>query len=138
MIESHRDPDNAWSDAKQQVTPERVLEIIKAIQLRRQSSDNSVYNAALQTLRYEIDELDQGLLDALSHRMKVSEQIGNLKKDNNIAIYQPNRWDELLEKAKIDGEQSGLSTEMVEQVYKAIHQASIEIQSKIMIDKDAK
>ncbi len=135
MIESHRNPDEAWSDASQQVTPERVLEIIKAIQLRMHSSDNSAYNSALQTLRYEIDELDQGLLDALAHRMKVSERIGLLKKENNVAIYQPNRWDELLEKAKLDGEKSGLSTEMVEKIYKAIHQASIEIQSKIMIDK---
>ncbi len=135
MIESHINPDEAWSDAKQQVTPERVLEIIKAIELRRQTSDNSVYNSALQTLRYEIDELDQGLLDALAHRMKISEKIGNLKKDNNIAIYQPNRWDDLLEKAKEDGKKTGLAPEMVEQVYKAIHQASIDIQSKIMLDK---
>lgn len=137
MIESHRNPDEAWSDAKQQVTPERVLEIIKAIELRRQSSDNSIYNAALQTLRYEIDELDQGLLDALAHRMKISEQIGQLKKENNVAIYQPNRWSELLEKAKIDGEKSGLSIDMVEKIYKAIHQASIDIQSKIMINKNS-
>ncbi len=136
MIESHRNPDEAWSDASQQVTPERVLEIIKAIELRKQSSDSSTYNSALQTLRYEIDELDQGLLDALAHRMKISEKIGCLKKENNIAIYQPNRWEELLEKAKIDGEKSGLSIEMIEQIYKAIHQASIDIQSKIMIDKN--
>ncbi len=136
MIESHRNPDEAWSDASQQVTPERVLEITKAIELRKQSSSSSVYNSALQTLRYEIDELDQGLLDALAHRMKISEKIGCLKKENNIAIYQPNRWEELLEKAKIDGEKSGLSIEMIEQIYKAIHQASIDIQSKIMIDKN--
>lgn len=137
MIESHRNPEKAWSDAEQQVTPERVLELIKAIELRGQSSDSSVYNSALQTLRYEIDELDQGLLDALVHRMKISEKIGVLKKENNIAVYQPHRWKELLEKAKIDGKNSGLSIEMVEQIYKAIHQASIEIQSKIMIDKNS-
>lgn len=135
MIESHRNPNKAWSDAKQQVTPERLLEIIKSIELRRKNSDNLTYQATLQTLRYEIDELDQGLLEGLAHRMKISEQIGLLKKQNNVAIYQPNRWDDLLRKAKTDGEKSGLSVEMIEQIYKAIHQASIDIQSNIMLEK---
>src|SRR5271154_4082794 len=90
MIESHIDPDKAWSDAKQQVTPERLGEILAAIIWRKEDINSEEFHAALEKLRQQINHLDDELMQILSTRMKVSENIGQYKKDNNITILQTN------------------------------------------------
>lgn len=135
MLESHCDPDKAWSDASQQVTPERLLEILKGIHLRRTNTSDDNFKNRLATLRHEIDELDQHLLELLAQRTKISQKIGELKKENNVAVFQQGRWDELLEKAQKDATKFGIDAELVETILKAIHQDSINIQSKIMMEE---
>ena len=132
MIESHIDPDNAWSDAKQQVTPEKLSEMLDAITWRKEDVDSAAYHAALEKLRQQINHLDDELMQILSQRMKVAEQIGTYKKNNNITILQTNRWNEILERAFIKGDKLGLSKEFITRYYDAVHMESINHQNKIM------
>ncbi|MAJ37513.1 MAG: 3-deoxy-7-phosphoheptulonate synthase [Flavobacteriaceae bacterium] len=132
MIESHCDPDNAWSDAAQQVTPDRLVEIMKDLRIRKVDDDESKYASKLGALRSNIDVLDQALLETLSERMGVAQQIGQLKKERNVAVLQSNRWNEILGKMILEGEQKGLSEEFVLKMFKAIHQESINHQERIL------
>jgi len=132
MIETHCDPDNAWSDAAQQVTPERLIEIFKTLKVRKPGDDEAEFHAALNQLRSKIDLLDSSLLDTMGDRMKVAKSIGQLKKDRNVAVLQSNRWNEILGRMILEGEQRGLSEEFVLKLFKSIHQESIRHQEKIM------
>lgn len=133
IVETHHDPDQAWSDAKQQIIPERLLEILKMIELRKHDNpENSEYQSELDRMRTEIDELDQNLLSILADRMRISQKVGELKRTHNIAIFQPDRWEVVLRGSKRAGVSLGLSEEFTEQIYKAIHQESVNIQNKIM------
>ncbi len=132
IIESHIDPDNAWSDAKQQVTPERLGEMISNIRWRNEDVASAEYHAALEKLRQQINNLDDELMQILSQRMKVAESIGNYKKENNITILQTNRWNAILERAFTKGEKLGLSKEFVTKYFDAVHMESINHQNKIM------
>jgi chorismate mutase len=132
MIETHCDPDNAWSDAAQQVTPERLIEIFKTLKVRKPGDDEAEFHAALNQLRSQIDLLDSSLLDTMGDRMKVAKSIGQLKKDRNVAVLQSNRWNEILGRMILEGEQRGLSEEFVLKLFKSIHQESIRHQEKIM------
>ena len=132
MIESHWDPDNAWSDAKQQVTPSRLIEIMKDLKVRKKTTDEESYKQQLNNLRAQIDVADQTLLDALGKRMRVANEIGVLKKSNNVAVLQNKRWNEILGKMILEGEERDLSEEFILKVFKAIHQESINKQEKIL------
>jgi chorismate mutase len=132
MIETHWDPDNAWSDAKQQVTPRRLTEIMKDLKIRKKTTDEVGYQAELETYREQIDVADQALLDALGKRMKIAAYIGKIKKENNVAVLQNKRWSEILETMKIDGEQRGLSEDFITRLFKSIHQESINHQEKVI------
>jgi chorismate mutase len=132
IIESHIDPDNAWSDAKQQITPEKLGEMISSIRWRNEDSTSAEYHAALEKLRQQINNLDDELMQILSQRMKVAENIGKYKKDNNITILQTNRWNSILERAFAKGEKLGLSKEFVTKYFDAVHMESINHQNKIM------
>lgn len=132
MIETHCDPDNAWSDAAQQVTPDRLVEIMSDLRIRKVDDDESKYASQLDALRSNIDVLDQALLETLSERMGVAQQIGQLKKERNVAVLQSNRWNEILGKMILEGEQKGLSEEFVLKMFKAIHQESINHQERIL------
>ncbi len=134
MIESHIDPDNAWSDAKQQVTPERLAEILSSIRWRKEDVASEAYHAAMEKMRQQINHLDDELMQILSQRMKVAEQIGQYKKDNNITILQTNRWNSILERAFAQGEKLGLSKEFINKYFDAVHMESINHQNKIMND----
>src|SRR5205814_842084 len=112
MIESHIDPDNAWSDAKQQVTPEKLAELIDSIIWRKEDINSEEYHAALEKLRQQINHLDDELMQIVSQRMKIAEKIGEYKKNNNITILQTNRWNEILQRAFQKGEMLGLSKEL--------------------------
>ena len=132
MIESHIDPDNAWSDAKQQITPERLAEMLGALIWRSESTDKQEFLTALATLREQINHVDDELLLLISQRMKIADKIGEYKRENNITILQPGRWNELLEKAVQKGDKLGLSKEFVEKYLDAVHIESINHQNKIM------
>jgi chorismate mutase len=131
IIETHIDPDNAWSDAAQQVTPENLKKIIFDLTIRKETDEADEYQRRLNKLRGKIDEFDAKLLDVIGKRMKVAEDIGALKKEKNVAVLQNKRWNEILEKMVNDGSQKGLSEEFIIQFFKAIHQESITHQEKI-------
>lgn len=132
MIESHIDPDNAWSDAKQQVTPERLLEILAGLVWRSENSTEQEFITALTTLREQINQVDDELLTLLGQRMKLSDKIGQYKKDNNITILQTNRWNDILERAFKKGEALGLTREFIIKYFDAVHMESIQHQNKVM------
>jgi chorismate mutase len=132
IVESHIDPDNAWSDAKQQITPEKLGEMIGNIRWRKEDASSEEYHAALEKLRQQINNLDDELMQILSQRMKVAENIGKYKRDNNITILQTNRWNSILERAFAKGEKLGLSKEFVTRYFDAVHMESINHQNKIM------
>ena len=132
MIESHMDPDHAWSDAKQQVTPEKLAELLDSIIWRREDVNSEEYHAALEKLRQQINHLDDELMQILGQRMKIAEKIGEYKKNNNITILQTNRWNEILQRAVQKGEGLGLSREFITKYFDAMHMESINHQNKIM------
>jgi len=132
MIESHIDPDHAWSDAKQQVTPEKLAELLDSIVWRREDVNSEEYHAALEKLRQQINHLDDELMQILGQRMKIAEKIGEYKKNNNITILQTNRWNEILQRAVQKGEALGLSKEFITKYFDAMHMESINHQNKIM------
>ena len=132
IIESHIDPDTAWSYAKQQVTPARLGEIIDSIKWRTEDINSEELHANLEKLRQQINQLDDELMQILSARIKVAEKIGQYKKDNNITILQTNRWNEILQRAFKQGEKLGLSNEFVTKYFDAVHMESINHQNKIM------
>jgi len=132
MIESHIDPDNAWSDAKQQVTPEKLAEMLDTIVWRKEDINSEAYHAALEKLRQQINHLDDELMQILGQRMKIADQIGKYKKENNITILQTNRWNEILERAIAKGEKLGLSSEFITKYFDSVHMESINHQNKIM------
>ena len=132
MIETHCNPDAAWSDAAQQVTPERLVEIMNDLRIRKTSTSEEDYVSQLGNLRSRIDIIDEQLLDLLKKRMDIADEIGTLKKANNVAILQNTRWHEILGKMILEGEQRNLSEEFVIQVFKAIHQESINRQARIV------
>jgi chorismate mutase len=132
MIEAHIDPDNAWSDAKQQVTPEKLAELLDAIVWRKEDINSEEFHAALEKLRQQINHLDDELMQILGQRMKVAEKIGEYKKNNNITILQTNRWNEIILRAVAKGEKLGLSKEFITKYFDAVHMESINHQNKIM------
>ena len=132
MIESHIDPDNAWSDAKQQVTPERLNEILENIIWRKEDISSAEFHAALDKLRQQINNLDDELIQLLAQRMKIADNIGQYKKENNITILQTARWNEIIERAFKKGIMMGLSKEFITKYFDAVHMESINHQKKIM------
>ena len=132
IIETHTDPDNAWSDAAQQVTPDALKQIFKDLRVRKTDDKTDEYSQKMSKLRANIDVLDANLLDLLGKRMKVADEIGQVKKDANVAILQNNRWNEILGKMILEGEKKGLSEEFVLKMFKAIHQESISHQERIL------
>ncbi len=132
MIETHRDPDNAWSDAAQQLTPDELHELMSRLILRNTRTDDKKLLDILGELRQQIDVYDEHLIDLMEKRMKVSETIGRYKKENNITILQSSRWEEILDRVVQNGTSKGLSREVVEAIFKAIHQESINHQMKVM------
>lgn len=132
MIESHINPDKAWSDASQQVIPERLAEIISAIQWRYETTTEKEFLYALEKFREQINQIDDELLLLIGQRMKIADMIGEFKKNNSITILQTNRWNEILERAFKKGEALGLSKDFITKYFDAVHMESINHQNKIM------
>ncbi len=133
MIESHSNPSCALSDPKQQLTPKELQDLLQnKLKVRDSATTNPSYNEIIEQLRAEIDVIDENILSALSSRMRISQQIGEQKKLNNIAILQTSRWDKVLKKVIAKGEDLGLSEELISDVFNAIHEASVELQNEII------
>ena len=132
MLESHIDPDNAWSDAKQQVTPERLNEIFESLIWRMENTSQQEFITALTQLREQINQVDDELLLLIGQRMKLADKIGEYKRENNITILQTNRWNEILDRAASKGEKLGLSKEFIVRYFDAVHMESINHQNKVM------
>lgn len=131
MIEVHPNPDEAWSDAKQQLTPAQFEEVIKSL-IIRSKGDTKEEQSKLCGLRKKIDYFDQELIEILEARMKVANEIGEFKRDNDMIVLQNNRWGEVIEQSIILGKTKGLSPEFVSKIFKAIHQESINNQTEII------
>jgi len=128
MIESHCDPDKAWSDAKQQVTPE-VADYIVGMLVAR---DNTYTTEGIKLLRQQIDKIDNELMDLLAKRMRVCREIGQYKKEHNMQVLQTGRYNEILDKRGVQGSLTGMSPEFVKQVFEHIHEESVRQQIEIV------
>ncbi len=130
MIESHIDPGKAWSDAAQQVTPDRLLELLNAIVWERNSSDAEMM--PLEKLRDQINHIDDEIMLLLSRRMNLADKIGLYKKENHMRILQSHRWQQVLDWAITKGESLGLSKDFVLNYYGVIHTESMSRQQRIV------
>lgn len=128
IVESHCNPDEAWSDAKQQVTPE-VLDYILGLLVIR---DSKTSTEDIKALRKQIDEIDNELMEMLSKRMRVCREIGQYKKDHNMTVLQTSRYNEILEKRGAQGVLCGMDAQFVKTVYEAIHEESVRQQIEII------
>ena len=128
IVESHCDPDKAWSDAKQQVTPE-VLDYILSLLIIR---DEFVTTENIQHMRKKIDEIDNELMELLAKRMGICREIGLYKKEHNMTVLQAGRYNEILEKRGVQGALSGMSPEFVARVFENIHEESVRQQIEIV------
>ncbi|WP_185858775.1 bifunctional 3-deoxy-7-phosphoheptulonate synthase/chorismate mutase type II [Blattabacterium cuenoti] len=129
MVESHCDPLHAWSDAQQQITPENLLEMLKKLTYIKKYDQKSKRD--LNSFRILIDELDENIIALLAERMNISKKLGTLKKNSDIAVFQPKRWKNMMEKSINLGKSLGISEELLEGVFKLLHQESIKIQNTI-------
>ena len=132
MIESHINPDAAWSDAKQQVTPAALGKILGDLVVRTPSSENKTFKDTLSVLREQIDQLDDEIMQKMASRMKVSEKIGQYKKDNNVTILQVNRWEEVIKTRVTLGKAMGLEEGFMRDLLRLVHHESIQVQTKVM------
>lgn len=131
IVESHCSPDDAWSDAKQQVTPD-ILDYILSLLVVR---DEHYSTEGLHQLRSQIDECDNQLMDLLAKRMRVCREIGTYKKEHNMTIVQTNRYNEILEKRGAQASLCGMSPEFAAQIFEHIHEESVRQQLEILNQK---
>ena len=132
MIESHLDPSIAWTDAKQQVTPAALSEMIDGFVLRKADSKNPEFVDKLASLRTQIDKIDDQIFQKLGERMQIVEKIGEFKRDNDVTILQVSRWDEILQKRTAYGSVLKLEKDFTEKMLELIHSESIRKQTSIM------
>jgi chorismate mutase len=132
MIETHPDPDNALSDAQQQVTPTALAEILQQLRITEKSSSNIIFLNQLEALRENIDQIDQEVLENLSTRMRLIEKIGEYKKDNNVTVFQLERWNEIMKTRPDWASNLQLAREFIMELYRVIHDESIRVQTDIM------
>lgn len=137
MIESHCNPAVALSDAKQQLTPDELSDLLyNQVVVRDKDSDAPQWKENIDQLRAKIDVIDENIVYALGSRMNVSRKIGEYKKENNIAIIQTARWDKVFSKVLEKGKEYGLTEKFLSDVFTAIHEASVEVQNEIISRKD--
>lgn len=128
IVESHCSPDEAWSDAKQQVTPD-VLDYILSLLVIR---DETVTTEGITQLRHQIDDLDNQLMELLSKRMRVCREIGQYKKEHNMTVLQTARYNEILDKRGAQGSLCGMSDDFVRFIFEKIHEESVRQQMEIL------
>ena len=128
IVESHCSPDEAWSDAKQQVTPDVLDFILDRLVIRT----NVELTESLTSLRKQIDSMDDQLMDLLTKRMRVSREIAQYKKEHDMAVVQTGRYAEILDKREVQGSLCGMDPTFVRKVYEAIHEESVRQQMEII------
>lgn len=128
IIESHCDPDSAWSDKSQQVTPEVLNFIINMLVVR----DTTQTTESLTLLRQQIDQIDNDLLEALSKRMSISREIGQYKKEHSMPVVQTGRYDDILNSRAAAAEELGMNGDFMKTVYQAIHEESVRQQIEVL------
>lgn len=128
IIESHCDPDCAWSDKSQQVTPDVLNFILNTLVVR----DTTQTTESLTLLRQQIDQIDNELIEALAKRMRVSREIGQYKKEHSMPVLQTNRYDDVLNTRAKSAEEMGMSGEFMKTVYQAIHEESVRQQIEVL------
>ena len=128
MIESHCNPDSAWSDASQQVTPDVLDYILNLLVIRKEHQTTE----SLHELRQQIDECDNNLMEILAKRMRVCREIGTFKKEHNMTVLQTGRYNEILDKRGAQGSLCGMDPEFVKTVFEAIHEESVRQQLEII------
>jgi len=137
IIESHIDPDNAWSDAKQQVTPDVLSKIKSDLKVKTKKEDDKSYKHLLDEIREGIDDVDKEIVDIISKRIELVKKIGEFKKEQDLTTFQVDRWNEVF-KSRIDWAlEKGLEKDFIEDLYKVIHLGSINVQNKIINKKKA-
>jgi chorismate mutase len=136
MLETHFNPDEAWSDKEQQLTPASLKILLDNLVIRETSTDNPFFNKTLEELREAIDSIDHDLVAILKERMKIVEQMGLLKKENNITILQPERWAEIFSTRQEWARELNLTPEMIYQIFLLIHTESIRKQTEVMNSKE--
>lgn len=132
MIESHIDPDHAWSDASQQITPEQLNTMLQNLVWRSVKNEDAAFITALQKLREQVDQLDDELLSLMAQRMKMADKIGIYKKENQMTILQTERFNAILRRAFAKADQLGLSREFIQRYFDAVHMESINHQNNVM------
>ena len=138
MIESHCCPAKALSDADQQLTPSQLGDMLnKQLKVRVADSEAPQWKENIDQLRAQIDVIDESILAALHRRMEVSRQIGQYKKENNVAILQTSRWDAVLARVIEKGRTYGLSEDFITEIFNTIHEESVESQNQILSDSSS-
>lgn len=135
MIESHPNPKMALSDAKQQVTPLHLREIIHGLVLKSTSTGSKIFLDQLEELRAQIDKIDEDILQAIASRLELTKEIGEYKKENNVTVFQLERWNEILATRGFSGERLNLETTFIHKLYETIHSESIRIQTEVVENK---
>lgn len=135
MIETHITPENAKTDARQQVSPTQLTEVLDQLVFRSARSSDFEFLNRLEQLRKRIDKIDLDIVDLLSARMQIVEEIGLYKKENDITVLQIERWKEILKSTLVQAENSEVDVEFVKQIYQLIHEESIRIQTQVMNQK---
>ncbi len=128
IIESHCNPDCAWSDAAQQVTPDVLDYIINLLVIRKETQTTE----SLSQLRKQIDECDNNIIQELSKRMRIAREIGTFKKEHDMTILQTGRYNEILEKRGSQGALCGMDSEFIKNIFEAIHEESVRQQMEII------
>lgn len=132
MLEAHVHPDEAWSDAQQQITPEQLDEMIQTVVWRHESDLKGDFTNTLAQLREQTNQIDDEILTLLGHRMKVAEKVGLYKREHSMTILQTNHWNKVLEKAISKGKNEGLTRDFIIKYLDAIHLESIHHQNRAM------
>jgi chorismate mutase len=135
MLEVHPTPDEAWSDAAQQITPDTFAKLKANLKFRDEKIQDTAFLGSLEVLRNQIDDIDDELIALVARRMNIADLIGGYKKANNVSILQKERWAYIVEKTTQKGEEMGLSLAFISDLLKAIHQESIERQYRVMSRK---
>lgn len=131
IIETHPTPDLAWSDAAQQVTPNRLLEITNSLKLKSENCSNKNFDQELEILRGQIDRIDHDIIEALNFRKEIVEKIAKAKLSQNITALQRHRFQELMNDRMTSGKKFGLDENLIKEIFDAIHEDSIKIQTDI-------
>ncbi|MBK9284510.1 MAG: bifunctional 3-deoxy-7-phosphoheptulonate synthase/chorismate mutase type II [Sphingobacteriaceae bacterium] len=136
MIETHPNPAMALSDAKQQITPEELKVLLQNLVIRKQFAKNLISADELLQLRNLIDEVDEEILEAIGKRNEIIGKIGKFKKENNVTIFQLERWQEILRTRAALARKIGISPAHIEKIFQLLHEESMKIQNEIMNKKN--